>query len=332
MEYRPLGNSELTVSVYAFGAWQLADTAYWGERADADAEAAVQAAIDAGVTLFDTAESYAGGRSEEALGKALGTRRNDVFIASKVSPEHCLRPEMLRAACEASLKRLGTAAIDLYQVHWPCDPARFENAAAELMRLKDEGKIRAIGVSNFGARHLDAWMQAGTCASNQLGYNLLFRAVEYEAAPACRDHGVGILAYMPLMQGILAGRWERVDEIPEMRRRTRHFSSERSGTRHGEPGCEALLMQTLEAIGALCRELGEPMARVAIAWLLRQPGVTSVIVGGRTPAQLERNLAAASLVLDDAIVLRLNAITGPLKERLGANPDMWCGETERRIH
>ncbi len=332
MEYRPLGNSDLMVSVYAFGAWQLADTAYWGERADADAEAVVQAAVDAGVTLFDTAESYAGGRSEEVLGKALGARRNEVLIASKVSPEHCLRPEMLRAACEASLKRLGTGVIDLYQVHWPCEPARFEDAAAELMRLKGEGKIRAIGVSNFGPRHLDAWMRSGPCDSNQLGYNLLFRAIEYETAPACRERGVGILAYMPVMQGILAGRWKHVDEIPEMRRRTRHFSSERPGTRHGEPGCETLLMRTLAELEALCGELGEPMARVAIAWLLGQPGVTSVIVGGRTPAQLVRNLAASALMLDDASIRRLNTITDPLKECLGSNPDLWCGEAERRIH
>ncbi|MFO7975046.1 MAG: aldo/keto reductase [Candidatus Hydrogenedentota bacterium] len=331
MQYRTLGNSDLKVSIYAFGAWQLGDSTYWGEKATTDAEAVVQSAIDAGVNLFDTAESYGNGNSERVLGKALGTRRKDVSIATKVSPNHLLPSEKLREACEASLKRLGTDVIDLYQVHWPCDPAQFDDAAATMVRLKDEGKIRAIGVSNFGSQHLDAWIKSGKCHSNQLGYNLLFRAIEYEIVPACQKHGVGILVYMPIMQGILAGRWKTVDEMPEARRRTRHFSSERPGTRHGEPGCEDLLMDTLRQLNVLCEEIGQPMARVAIAWLMQQPGVTSVIVGGRTPAQLERNLAAADLELDDAVLARLNAITDPLKERLGTNPDMWCGEKDRRI-
>lgn len=332
MECRRLGNSDLNVSVYAFGAWQLGDTAYWGEEAETDAEAVVQTAIDAGVNLFDTAEGYGAGRSEEVLGGALGARRNDVYITSKVSPENCVPPTRLRAACEASLKRLGTSTIDLYQVHWPCEPSRFDDAAAEMMRLKDQGKIRAIGVSNFGPRHLDAWVRTGECDSNQLGYNLLFRAIEYDIVPACRKRGVGILAYMPVMQGILAGRWNAIEEIPEARRRTRHFSKERPGTRHGQPGCEELLMQTLKDLDALCKQIGQPMARVAIAWLMRQAGVASVLVGGRTKSQLERNLSAAGLALGDDVLERLNTITEPLKQRLGTNPDMWCGETERRIY
>lgn len=331
MQYRTLGKSDLKVSVYAFGAWQLGDSEYWGEKADADAEAVVQTAIDAGITLFDTAESYGNGNSEKVLGKALGTRRNQVCIASKVSPNHLVPTQNLRQACEASLKRLGTDVIDVYQVHWPCDPAHFDDVAADMIRLKDDGKIRAIGVSNFGPQHLEKWMRAGECDSNQLGYNLLFRAIEYEIVPACRKQRVGILAYMPVMQGILAGRWKTVGEIPEARRRTRHFSSERPGTRHGESGCEDLLMDTLRKLDALCHEIEQPTARVAIAWLMRQPGVASVIVGGRTKAQLERNLAAADLELDDTTIARLNAITDPLKERLGTNPDMWCGEKDRRI-
>ncbi len=332
MEYRTLGNSGLNVSVYAFGAWQLGDSSYWGDKDSADAEAAVQTAIDAGVNLFDTAENYGGGDSETVLGKALGARRNDVYIASKVAPDHCMPVERLREACEGSLKRLGTDVLDVYQVHWPCDPAHFDDVAAEMLRLKDQGKIRAIGVSNFGPKHLDAWMKSGACDSNQLGYNLLFRAIEYEIVPACRKHGVGILAYMPVMQGLLAGRWNTIGEIPEARRRTRHFSCERDGTRHEEPGCEDLLMNALRSIGDLCNELGEPMARVAIAWLMAQPGVASVIVGGRTKAQLERNLAAADLRLDDAVLEQLDARTASLKEHLGRNPDMWCGEADRRIH
>jgi aryl-alcohol dehydrogenase-like predicted oxidoreductase len=331
MNYRTLGSSDLEVSVLAFGAWQIGDSTYWGESAEADADAAVAAAVDAGITLFDTAEGYGGGRSEEILGKVLTPYRDKVLIASKVSPDHCA-PADLRAACEASLTRLGTDVIDLYQVHWPCAPEGFADVWGAMNRLKEEGKIRQIGVSNFGPSHLAGWVAAGGCVSNQLGYNLLFRAIENEIVPACQKHGAGILAYMPLLQGILAGRWDTVDAIPASRRRTRHFSADREGVRHGETGCEDLLVETLAGIRGVADRIGQPMANVAIAWAIAQPGVSSVLVGARNPAQLTRNLAAVDLVLSEDVLADLSRITDPLKEHLGANADMWCGNLETRIH
>jgi len=223
MEHRKLGSSDLHVSVLAFGAWQLGDPDYWGAHQAADGEAAVRAAIDAGIDLFDTAEGYGAGESERALGRALGSKRDKVLIASKVSASHCA-PHRLRNACENSLRNLATDRIDLYQIHWPFRDVPFQDAYAEMARLKEEGKIREIGLSNFGPKDIDAWMAAGTCASNQLGYNLAFRAIENEIVPACTDHRLGILAYMPLLQGILAYRWQSPDELPPSRRRTRHFS------------------------------------------------------------------------------------------------------------
>ncbi len=331
MNYRTLGSSDLEVSVLAFGAWQIGDSTYWGESAETDADAAVAAAVDAGITLFDTAEGYGGGRSEEVLGKALAPYRDKVLIASKVSPDH-LAPADLRSACEASLMRLGTDVIDLYQVHWPCAPEGFTDAWGEMNRLKQEGKIRHIGVSNFGPSHLDDWAAAGGCVSDQLGYNLLFRAVEHAIVPACQKHGAGILAYMPLLQGILAGRWDSVDAIPASRRRTRHFAAEREGVRHGEAGCEDLFVETLAGIRAVAERIGEPMANVAIAWTIAKPSVSSVLVGARNPAQITRNLAAVELVLSKEMLAELSRITEPMKERLGTNADMWCGGAEARIH
>ncbi|HOZ45808.1 MAG TPA: aldo/keto reductase [Candidatus Hydrogenedentes bacterium] len=330
MNYRRLGSSDLDVSAMAFGAWQLGDPAYWGPDAEADGQAAIDAALDAGITLFDTAESYGAGESERALGRALGANRDRVLIASKVSPDHCA-PAGLRAACEASLSRLGTDRIDLYQVHWPCRNVPFEDTYAEMTRLRDEGKIRAIGVSNFGPVDLDTWTACGDCASNQLGYNLMFRAIEHAIVPACIERGIGILVYMPLLQGILTGRWTTVDAVPESRRRTRHFASTRSGVRHGEPGCEDLVAGALAQLRAVADELGQPMANAALAWTLARSGVASVIVGARNPGQLQRNIAALDLALDDATVRRLDAITDPIKERLGPNPDMWCGGDKTRI-
>lgn len=330
MQYRQLGSSNLNVSVLSFGAWQLGDTAYWGADPDADGQAAVDAAIDAGINLFDTAESYGGGESEKALGRCLGAKRGDVFIASKVSPSHCA-PADLRASCEASLLRLGTDVIDLYQVHWPIRDVPLADTCGELERLKEEGKIRAIGLSNYGPLDLADWFDAGTAVANQLGYNMLFRAVEYEVVPACQERDMGVLAYMPVFQGLLAGKWQSVDDVPANRRRTRHFACHREGVRHGEAGCEELTMNTLAEIGAVARELDQPMAIVATAWLLAKPGVTTAIVGGRNPRQVQRNLAAAELGLGDATMARLDEITKPLKQYFGPNCDMWQPKEKSRI-
>jgi len=330
MQYRSLGSSPLKVSTLAFGAWQIGDETYWGASGQSDYDAVVHAALDLGVTLFDTAEMYGNGESERALGRALRGRRNEAIIASKVLSNHC-SPSEIRKACDGSLQRLGTDWLDLYQVHWPCRDVPFGETYAALERLREEGKIRWIGVSNFGPQDLGTWMSGGSAVSNQIGYNLLFRASEYEIVPACQHHGLGILVYMPLLQGILSGRWKHVDDIPPPRRRTRHFSCDRPGTRHGESGCEAPLIAALAALNALADELGQSLARVALAWLLAQPGVTAVIVGGRDRDQLAFNMAAAELQLTPGVLRRLDAITLPMKERLGVNADMWLGAADSRI-
>ncbi len=328
MKTRKLGKDGFEVSVLAMGAWQLADDKYWGRGGEP--ERTVKVALDAGITLFDTAEMYADGESEKVLGKALGRDRDRARIASKVFSAHCA-PEALRKSCENSLKRLHTDRIDLYQVHWPSRETGFSETAAELIRLKKEGKILSIGVSNFGPKDLEEWMEVGEAASDQIGYNLLFRAPEYETLPACATYGVGVLAYMPLFQGILAGRWSTVEEIPVSRRRTRHFASTREGTRHGEAGCEDLLLETLKRIKTVSTRIGHPMADVALAWLLAKPEVTSVIVGAREPDQVLRNVRGARLELDPDLVAELDDLTKPIKDKLGGNADQWLGAKESRI-
>jgi len=325
MKYRQLGASDLEVSVLAFGAWQMGDPDYWGPDEQTDVAKTVNTAIDLGINLFDTAELYGRGESEKELGRALGARRKDVLIATKARWQFC-EPARLRKSCEDSLTRLGTDVIDLFQIHWPSRETPFAETYAELERLHEQGKIRAVGVSNFGPIDLENWMAAGSCVSNQLGYNMLFRGIETELVPVCLKHNVGILVYMPLMQGILAGRWKTVEDIPANRRRSRHFSSSRAGARHGEPGCEQMTFETLAGLEQLADRLETPMATVALAWLMAQPGVTSVIVGGRIPAQVERNVAAAELTLSDETVAELNAITEPLRQQLGTNLDLWESE------
>ncbi|HUW61852.1 MAG TPA: aldo/keto reductase [Candidatus Bathyarchaeia archaeon] len=330
MEYRKLGTSKLNVSVISFGAWQIGDPAYWTSDTESDQERTVFSALDAGINLIDTAEMYGAGESESALGRVLGPRRDSVVIASKVLPENCA-PEKLRRACESSLERLRTDRIDLYQIHWPFRDVPFEAAYDELVRLRQEGKIREVGVSNFGPLDLTAWFDAGECVSNQLAYNLAFRAAEDAIVPWCTAHGVGVLVYTPLLQGILSGRWKSVEDIPQMRRRTRHFASSRPGVMHDGPGHEPLLLELLEELERLAGELGQAPATLALSWLLGRPGVTSVIVGARNVAQLQRNLESVDAVLPDWAAERLEAIGAPLKEAMGPNPDMWREGSGARI-
>lgn len=344
MRYRKLGTDGPQVSLLTFGAWQLGDAGYWGDDGQMDAAGAIEAALDGGINLFDTAEIYGQGESERALGKALGARRKEIHIATKVLPQNC-HPDRLRAACEASLERLNTDYIDLYQIHWPFakgryqDPAgnwaegdaSFEDAQGMLETLRTEGKIRWVGVSNFGPRNLKAWRECGSCVSDQVAYSLLFRAAEYEIMPHCAREGIGVLAYMPLMQGMLTGRWDTVEAIPEKRRRTRHFSCTRSETRHEEPGHETMLMKTLQELKSLSADLELPMATLALAWILCQPGLTSAIVGARRPDQVRRNLLAVHLDLGPALTAQLNALSGPLKQAMGTNADLWQDDQTARV-
>jgi aryl-alcohol dehydrogenase-like predicted oxidoreductase len=199
-----------------------------------------------------------------------------------------------------------------------------------LERLRDQGKVRAIGVSNFGAQDLADLLAVGRCEANQLPYNLLCRAIEYEIRQKCIDEDIGILCYIPLFQGILTGKFPSANAVPEARARTRHFSGDRPLSRHGEAGCEVETFAALETIRRLAERIGEPMARVAIAWLLGQPGVTSVIVGARNPDQVTRNAQAAELELPPGIMNELTEATEEVKQKLGPNQDYWQSESRCR--
>jgi aryl-alcohol dehydrogenase-like predicted oxidoreductase len=163
-----------------------------------------------------------------------------------------------------------------------------------------------------------------------LAYNLLFRAIEYGIQSACAEKGLSILCYSPLAQGLLTGKFASADEVPAGRARTRHFSKNRAGTRHGQEGCEAETFPAVERIRSLCRRINEPMDRVSLAWLLHQPGVASVLAGARNPAQIQKNAAAGDLELSADVLRELTEITDELKRALGPNPDMWQGESRIR--
>ena len=329
MQYCTLGRSNLSVSRVALGCWAFAGGPYWGDRDEKQSIEIIRAALDWGVNFFDTAEGYGSGYSEEIVGKALVGRRQEVVIATKASSSHLAYEDLLQA-CEASLRRLQTDYIDLYQIHWPNRNVPLEETMRALEHLRDQGKICAIGVSNFGVGDLTDLLRVGRAESNQLPYSLLWRAIEYEIQPKCVENDISILCYSPLAQGLLTGRYTKPDEVPEGRARSRWFSSRRPLARHGEPGCETETFRAIRRIRQIADELGQPMARLGLAWLLHQPGVASVLAGAGRIEHLQSNVQAASLSLSPDIIERLAQATDDLKARLGPNPDMWQSEAESR--
>jgi myo-inositol catabolism protein IolS len=322
MKYRKLGKTDIAVSVVSMGCWAIGGGAMWGPQDEAESIATVHAALDAGVNFFDTAEGYADGHSELVLGRALAGRRDEAVIATKVSPGR-LSSEGVREACERSLGRLQTDYIDLYQIHWASRTIPLVETVEALEKLRQQGKVRAIGVCNFGIGDLSDLLALGWVETNQLPYSLLWRAIEYEIRPRCVDEGIGILCYSPLAQGLLAGKFASPDEVPAPRARSRHFSGDRPQSRHREAGCEVETFAAVERIRAICDRMGQPMAKVAVAWLFHQPGVTSVIAGARRPDQIRQTAQAADLELPPEIIAELSKATEEVRQILGPNPDMW---------
>ena len=330
METRPLGSSEMRTSVFGLGCWPMGGGPGWGDHDEKEIIATVHAALDRGVNFFDSAEGYNDGKSEEVLGKALVGHRHSALIATKISPGNA-EPETLRAHCEASLRRLRTDVIDLYQVHWPVAAPSVDGAFAALADLRDEGKVRAVAVSNHGVKQLTHVLATGaSIPSNQVSYSLLSRAIETDIAPFCRQHGISIIAYMPLMQGLLVGHWRSLGDVPPFRARTRHYAGSRPEARHGEPGAEKEMLTALARIREIAGDVGAPMAHVALAWVAGKPGVASVLVGGRRPNQLVRNLEAASLRLLPDVVAELDRATEALNTKLGPSADYFQSTAKGR--
>ena len=319
MEYRKLRKSDLEVSVVGFGGWAFANNASWGAIDEEEAIRAVHLAIDEGVNLFDTAEGYGGGHSEEVLGRALKGKRDGVIVATKVGGGH-LSSDQLPQALEASLQRLGTDYVDLYQIHWPSRNIPLEETMEGLSRLKEQGKIRSIGVSNFGVGDLTEIVQYGIVDCNQLPYNLFWRAIEATILDKCLSKGISIMCYSPLGQGLLTGKFRQRSDIPE---------SNRTHTRLYADEALALAFPALEQLKAISDRLGATMGQVSLAWLLAQPGVATVIPGAKTRKQFSDNVGAVRVQLEQTDLDALWDLSQPLYDFLGDDPDMWDGRRYR---
>ncbi len=315
MRYRPLGRTGVLVSELSFGAMTFGQM---GSIAKVDAAGAgrlVGLCLDAGVNLFDTADAYAAGSSEELLGRALGPRRREVLIATKVGfpsgpgvNERGLSYHHVVASAEASLRRLGTDWIDLLQIHKHDASTPFEETARALDDLVRRGLVRSLGLSNLpaweAALALGLQRQRGYApfAAAQMYYSLVGRDLEHEFVPFLKHAGLGLLVWSPLAAGYLTGKYTGQRPGAEGDRR-RHYAF--------PPVDAALGPRVVEALGKLAASRGATPAQVALAWLLARPFVSSVLVGASTPGQLLENLAAGALSLAPEEQAELDALTAP---------------------
>jgi aryl-alcohol dehydrogenase-like predicted oxidoreductase len=196
-------------------------------------------------------------------------------------------------------------------------------------KLVASGKVRALGVCNFGPLDLADAVEKHRIETDQVSYSLLYRAAEFEVRDLCVERGIGILCYSPIAQGLLTGRFKSADDVPELRARSRHFAKTRPQARHQEAGCETETFAAIEKIRCICARIGEEMSDVALAWLLHQPAVLGVLAGASKPEQIRKNVAAAEIKLSKEVLDELEVATRDLKRALGPNLDPW--QTVSRI-
>ncbi|MGA2214291.1 MAG: aldo/keto reductase [Bryobacteraceae bacterium] len=302
MQKTRLGASDLEITPIGVGAWAMGGGGLqfsWGEQDDSDSIAAIHAAIDQGINWIDTAPAYGLGHSEEVVARALAGRSNKPLVFTKCGivwdqrrePERTIQPESIQKEVEQSLGRLKLEVIDLYQIHWPVPDNAIESAWAMMAKLKEQGKVRHIGVSNFSVDQMRRAHAIAPITSLQPPYSMLSPEIETEILPYTLATNIGVIVYSPMKSGLLSGFMtrERIAAMPEddFRQRTINFK-------------EPLLSRNLELV-ELMRAIGQRHGRtpgeVAIAWTLRHPAVTGAIVGMRSAKQVEGVIGAAEFRL-----------------------------------
>ena len=302
MQKRELGNTGMQITPVGFGSWAIGGDNWqfgWGAQDDGDAIAAIERAVELGINWIDTAAVYGLGHSEELVAKAVAGMKNRPWIFTKCSlvwdarrqMGNSLKAHSIRRECEASLKRLNVDAIDLYQIHWPNPDVDVEEGWQEMARLKEEGLVRHIGVSNFSVDQLRRITPIAPVATLQPPYSMLRPAIEQTLLPYCQEQNIGVIVYSPMLSGMLSGAMTR--------ERAANFSADdwrRNNKEFQEPRLSANLelVELLKQIGA---QHGRSAGEVAIAWTLRHPAVTGAIVGGRNAAQVEGVVGAAEFRL-----------------------------------
>jgi len=312
MEYRQLGESNLEVSAITFGAWAIGGW-MWGGAERRDALAAIQASVDHGVTSIDTAPIYGQGLSEEIVGEALKSiPRDKVQVLTKFGMRWDLAKgalafksqdnsgkdidiykyagkESVIKECEDSLRRLGTDHIDLYQIHWPDVTTPIAETFEAVLRLQEQGKIRAAGVSNYNVAQMQEAEQVISLASNQVPFSMVERTIEEELVPYCIQHKKGILAYSPLQRGILTGKIKPGH--------TFNAGDHRPGTRFYQPENITRINAFLDELRPMAESKGATLAQLVIRWTIERPGITVALVGARDANQAIQNAKAIEVKL-----------------------------------
>ena len=347
MQQRKLGRSGILVSPLAMGCWAYGGGAYWGEQSQQDVNVVVQAALDRGINFFDTAEMYNNGESERALGKALGNRRKEAVICSKISPPNAAKA---REHLTASLRRLGTDYLDIYMLHWPVNflslqhftqdketlahPPSIEEAYHQLEELKKEGLLRCIGMSNFGVKQMAEVVATGVQVDiNEMPYNIVSRAIEDEIVPFCVKNDIALVASMGLQQGLLTGIYHTPGDVPPNQAHSRHFNQSRGkgASRHGEEGAEEELFRVVAFLTELSLQTGYSPAALAVAWILNKPFITAALVGSRNLSELTANISAGDIRLDRTIMDSIDEKSLPVLNKLGNSPDYYEHREKSRI-
>ena len=315
---RTLGNSDLDLTPIGFGAWAIGGGDWqfsWGPQDDSDSIVAIHRAVDLGINWIDTAAIYGLGHSEEMVGRAVKSLSRKPYIFTKCSMRwhsdrtiyNSLTAASLAEEVEASLRRLSVDAIDLYQIHWPNPDSEIEEGWESLSRMREQGKIRWIGVSNFSVDQMKRAMKIAPITSLQPPYSMLRRAIEAEILPFTLANGIGVINYSPMLSGMLTGKMtaERAAHLApdDWRRRNKEFNEPR-------------LSQNLRLVDLL-REIGSAHSVspgvVAVAWVLHNPAVTAPIVGGRSASQVEETAAALTFRLAEEEFARICAFLATMQ-------------------
>lgn len=303
MKKNKLGKFGPEITTIGLGTWALGGDNWqfsWGSQDDQDSLKAISKSLDMGINWIDTAAVYGLGHAEKLLGQALQGRRQEVFVATKGglawnekgNTYRDSSPANLRKECENSLQRLKTDYIDLYQIHWPDAKISFETSWAEMMKLKQEGKIRFAGVSNYNVKMLETCQQVGHVDSLQPPYNLVNRYVEKEILPWAAQNGTGVLAYSPAASGMLSGKYSmaEVAALPENDWRKKH-------NHHFDEEQLAKIFSFVAELKIFAKQKDIQVFDLAIAWVLHHPAITAAIVGARNAQQAEQNILGSGVEL-----------------------------------
>jgi len=317
MELRQLGHTDIRMSPIIMGTWQ-AGKAMWTDIDDNETRKGMRAALDAGINTFDTAEVYGNGHSERIIADALADVRDRVVLASKVFSNH-LKYDQVISACNRSLKNLKTDHIDLYQIHWPAGTfghpvIPVEETMRALNDLKAQGKIRAIGVSNFNRQQIEEASQYGPIESLQPPYSLFWRALEKDAGPYCVEKGLSILAYSPLAQGLLTGKFGPGHQFAK--------GDHRAGHRLFQPEHYERVQAALTKLRPIADAYGISLGQLALAWVTAQPNCFA-IAGARNAEQAVQNAAAGEIRLKAADLEAMDRIGRTVTDHLDDNPVQW---------